>query len=796
MEPQEQEQLYDAFLKEFPLETLKEMPLEQYTNLNRSDSFCYWLESKTSELGSIWGGSSFKFGIYKYARKPQNPNVVTSDDAYAWYVRYHAQDRTEAYQTVLSSIISIAQHAAAGNFDAIDQDTTLGEVYKWKIAFLYSNKHLVPIYKRRMLVDAARALGFAQASKASIPALQKYLIERQGSRAFFEYYAYLLSLIKTANQADEQKHVWLYSPGEGAHKWQECLDNGEICIGWGELGDLSQYASKQEMQDEMKQAYGDGGYRNDSLATWSFAQDIKVGDVIFAKKGRSSIIGRGIVKGEYVFDEGRAEYPNIRTVQWDKVGEWPVEGLAMKTLTDITYDTAYVAKLNALVEESSSAAPSLPDETCGCWWLNANPKIWSMAEWVVGQEQSYTLLNEAGHKRRVYQNFLDAKAGDRVICYESTPTKQVVGLATISRASDGTQLYFRKEETLTTPIDYADIKDIPELQQMEFMVNPNGSFFKLTQAEYDVLLDLVRERNGGAQKVEAKPYSEADFLRDVYIKEEDFLNMKGALMQKKNLILQGAPGVGKTYTAKRLAYVMMGKVDDSRICFVQFHQNYSYEDFIMGYKPSEDSFVLRKGIFYDFCTLAKNNPKQKYFFIIDEINRGNLSKIFGELLMLIERDYRGDKHKITLAYNGERFYVPENLYIIGMMNTADRSLAMIDYALRRRFCFFAMQPGFDSAGFINYMQGLHCDKLERLVRVIKELNEDIRQDDSLGAGFEIGHSYLCSWTPDPSDDRSKALESWLHAVVHYDLIPMLEEYWFDNRGKVDTWSARLKDSIQ
>lgn len=253
----------------------------------------------------------------------------------------------------------------------------------------------------------------------------------------------------------------------------------------------------------------------------------------FAKKGRSSIIGRGIVKGEYVFDEGRAEYPNIRTVQWDKVGEWPVEGLAMKTLTDITYDTAYVAKLNALVEESSSAAPSLPDETCGCWWLNANPKIWSMAEWVVGQEQSYTLLNEAGHKRRVYQNFLDAKAGDRVICYESTPTKQVVGLATISRASDGTQLYFRKEETLTTPIDYADIKDIPELQQMEFMVNPNGSFFKLTQAEYDVLLDLVRERNGGAQKVEAKPYSEADFLRDVYIKEEDFLNMKGALMQRR-----------------------------------------------------------------------------------------------------------------------------------------------------------------------------------------------------------------------------------------------------------------------
>lgn len=179
---------------------------------------------------------------------------------------------------------------------------------------------------------------------------------------------------------------------------------------------------------------------------------------------------------------------------------------------------------------------------------------------------------------------------------------------------------------------------------------------------------------------------------------------------------------------------------------------------------------------------------QDYFFLIDEINRGNLSKIFGELLMLIERDYRGDRHKITLAYNGERFYVPENLYIIGMMNTADRSLAMIDYALRRRFSLFAMQPGFDSTGFLNYMQGLHSEKLERLVRVIKDLNEAIRQDDSLGAGFEIGHSYLCG--------QETVSDDWLHAVVHYDLIPMLEEYWFDNRSRVDEWSSRLKNSIQ
>ena len=162
------------------------------------------------------------------------------------------------------------------------------------------------------------------------------------------------------------------------------------------------------------------------------------------------------------------------------------------------------------------------------------------------------------------------------------------------------------------------------------------------------------------------------------------------------LILQGAPGVGKTFTARRLAYSVMGEKDDSRIEFVQFHQNYSYEDFVMGYKPSGDGFELKYGIFYRFCLKAANQPDKDFFFIIDEINRGNMSKIFGELLMLIERDYRGTK--ATLAYNGMSFSVPKNLYIIGMMNTADRSLAMIDYALRRRFRLVGVAAGCAAAG--------------------------------------------------------------------------------------------------
>ncbi len=234
---------------------------------------------------------------------------------------------------------------------------------------------------------------------------------------------------------------------------------------------------------------------------------------------------------------------------------------------------------------------------------------------------------------------------------------------------------------------------------------------------------------------------------------------------KKNIILQGAPGVGKTFAARRLAWSMMGEKDDSRIEFVQFHQNYSYEDFMMGYKPVEDGFELKYGIFYRFCQKAANQPDKEFFFIIDEINRGNMSKIFGELLMLIEKDYRGTK--MTLAYNGLPFSVPKNLYIIGMMNTADRSLAMIDYALRRRFSFFEIEPGFDSQGFISYQNGLNSETLDELISKVKELNRKIAADKSLGRGFCIGHSYFCG--------RDVCTDEWLHSVVDYDILPMLSK---------------------
>ena len=317
--------------------------------------------------------------------------------------------------------------------------------------------------------------------------------------------------------------------------------------------------------------------------------------------------------------------------------------------------------------------------------------------------------------------------------------------------------------------------------------NEEGSFIwklrdELSEALNKVDLSYIDKKNSTDFSLnQKKKYTKENFLKDVYISEEKYDKLVTVLKRKKNIILQGAPGVGKTFLAKRLAYSIMGEKDDEHVKFIQFHQNYSYEDFVMGYKPIKEGFELKYGIFYNFCQKATKNPDKDYFFIIDEINRGNLSKIFGELLMLIEADYRDEK--ATLAYDGLDFSVPKNLHIIGMMNIADRSLAMIDYALRRRFSFFDIEPAFDSEGFSSYQKEFSNKTFDELIEKIKKLNEAITQDQSLGKGFCIGHSYFCN--------AEECTLEWMKDIVEFDIFPMLSEYWFDDESKLNEWKDIL-----
>jgi len=365
---------------------------------------------------------------------------------------------------------------------------------------------------------------------------------------------------------------------------------------------------------------------------------------------------------------------------------------------------------------------------------------------------------------------------------------------------DPTQAISSLEDTKAVAVIRAILDKMPKLKERfmeifpeDFMQRVLGSVCMLvpTKVVYgenmdDAINDYAETKELLLEEEEIEdydPYTEEDFLKEVFMKKDEYELLSDLLLTKKNIILQGAPGVGKTFMAKRLAYSILGCKDKKRVQMIQFHQSYSYEDFIVGYRPTGNGFELEYGPFYKFCKQAEKDDRP-HFFIIDEINRGNVSKIFGELLMLIEADKR--EESLKLLYTKEAFSVPKNVHIIGMMNTADRSLAIIDYALRRRFAFYDVRPAFNNNMFIEMTEKKGSESLNRLISYVKLLNDDIRRDDSLGSGFEVGHSYFCT-----SDDI-QIDNKWIKSTVEYEIIPLINEYWFDDREKVDEWSAKLR----
>ena len=312
----------------------------------------------------------------------------------------------------------------------------------------------------------------------------------------------------------------------------------------------------------------------------------------------------------------------------------------------------------------------------------------------------------------------------------------------------------------------------------------------------DTTAALTNEISDEESETIHQPYSLEDLTASgVFLSEDELRQILGRLASKKAMILQGPPGVGKTFIARKLAYALMKEIDNERLEMVQFHQSYSYDDFVRGYRPVEGktaSFGLKDGVFYEFCQKAIHDPDREYVFIIDEINRGNLSQIFGELLMLIEADKRGPEFAVPLVYRNEGepdFYVPSNLYLIGLMNLADRSLAMVDYALRRRFVFITLKPQYESELFSQWLsaRGMHPDLVQLIVGRMSKLNREIREDPLLGENYQIGHSFFC-----PKGDNFAGLDrEWYESVVRTEIVPLLKEYWFDNSRKAEEAEKRL-----
>ena len=452
---------------------------------------------------------------------------------------------------------------------------------------------------------------------------------------------------------DSGRKIWAIALGEGGRLWNESFEQGIISIGWDELGDLSQYDSKEAISSRLAESRGEAGRvpSNDALCCFQFTRQMKVGDLVVAKIGRKKILGGGIITSEYIYDPQRREHKNIRKVKWvtTEKTEFPGTGVTTKTLTEI------------------SRYPS-------------------------------------------FKEMVESYIADKPI----------------------------------------------------------------------------------VERIAGEPYGYEDALKDLFMSRKELEAVIDTAKRKKNIILQGPPGVGKTFISRRLAYLLMGEKDPKRIEFIQFHQSYSYEDFVQGWRPNSSSgFTLKNGSFYDFCEKARADLDRKFIFVIDEINRGNLSKIFGELLMLIEGDKRGLANAIKLTYSeseAERFSVPENVFIVGLMNTADRSLALVDYALRRRFAFFNLVPQFESEKFKSTIiqNGGSLDLVNKIRNRIGALNQVITNERrDLGPGFQIGHSYFCPTGPITSDSE------WYANVINTEIKPLIEEYWFDSPEKVDTLTAEL-----
>lgn len=341
-------------------------------------------------------------------------------------------------------------------------------------------------------------------------------------------------------------------------------------------------------------------------------------------------------------------------------------------------------------------------------------------------------------------------------------------------------------EQITPAASIGDFEPAAPWSHPTNLLNPNAFGYAYLKHPVSVKpeLDPATQTKTALSAQEAcVPYGVDEAVNDLFMNVADFEKALRLLAHKKNLILQGSPGVGKTFIARRLAYSLIGSKVGTNIETVQFHQAYSYEDFIQGFRPKHDGsgFVIRNGVFHRFCELARAHPEQKYVFIIDEINRGNLSKIFGELLMLVEPDKRCADWGVRLAYADEKappFHVPANVHLLGMMNTADRSLTSIDYALRRRFAFIHVKPGFAHPKFMTWMeqQGWTSDYISHIREKFIALNTIIAEDDELREGFCVGHSYFCAARPPGMSDKEYYCD-----IIETEIRPLLEDYWFDKK---------------
>jgi len=810
--------IWDEFLRIWPREKLAVMTLGEYTLAGSKDTFTNWIESRLDKMGSMWGGSSFKFGIYsrKDTEAKDNNARHSYSDGYAWY-SYLGTIPEEAFSKVRSYIVRIVDLAMQGDLNGIESFDQLGDVFKWKIAFHYQNRQnpvIVSVFKKDWL---AAYLGISP--NIGMAALQREVAaKRPPEMGILEY----------------SKSIWTKYSVDNGH-------DSTVEDGTRETPAGPQFVQYFAPVLDALRALG-GEAKPEVVRQWITENlPVPASEILEKNKG-------GQTKFENKVAWARFYLTKAGFVDGGRRGVWALTPEGRETMLDDATCLAIFRDVQNRFRpaEGEDVPPAETAEMRTDLFSDPDRQFWFVGAAWDGEDQSDRFLSaglwENGHDEMFADKVRQMKPGDRIAIKSSFVKKwnlpfenhgrpvscmriKAIGTITANRGDgrvvdvDWTPLisprdwYFYTYRTTVVQVDrsenlakrlilftfaYAD-QDYPFWLSVPYFAS------KYVNVAGDNTLSH-NDKNIDTSIYNPEPiipiYTIDSITDDgCFIERTELELAVSRLKTKKNLILQGPPGTGKTWLAKKLAYALIGSNENSitgdRLRCIQFHPTSSYEDFVRGWRPSGDGkLTLVDGVFLEIAQAAISEPDQAYVLIVEEINRGNPAQVFGELLTLLEDSKRNSEDAIELAYRrskGERIHLPKNLYIIGTMNIADRSLALVDLALRRRFAYLNLEPQINDRWRQWCIQKYAFTENEASLIASKMLllNETIANDRTLGPQFRIGQSFV---TPTDASAVSD-VRRWFREIVDTELGPLLHEYWYDAPESALSAIAALKADL-